>query len=231
MYLTIASFLFIYSSRIIILQFIIMKYTTALIVLTVASTTQAQEHAVAQSQSSIRGQNGPFPWGKPHQQGNNKVAALTGYYSGFDTEDGSPQSIALLCDEDEKTCDVTLRDSRFSTCEQKLGTGTFFGGVGIAKGVPVTSLRDFQIELFCVENKGGSIDFTEEPTTTLTGDLEFLPNGQLRRTGPGFFYSKLTVFTENGKKTSGDIDDLGYNVNGKFVGVDVSDGSQQLSKA
>ena len=159
----------------------------------------------------------------------NNVATLTGYYSGFDTEDGSPQSIALLCDEVEKTCDITLRDSRFSTCEQILGTGSFFGGVGIAKGVPVKSLDDFSIELFCVENKGGTVDFTKQPTTTLTGDIEILPNGQLRRTGPGFFYSSISVFAENGKKTFGDIDDLGYNVNGQFVGIDVSDGSQEVS--
>ena len=159
----------------------------------------------------------------------NNVATLTGYYSGFDTEDGSPQSIALLCDEVEKTCDITLRDSRFSTCEQILGTGSFFGGVGIAKGVPIKSLDEFSIELFCVENKGGTVDFTKQPTTTLTGDIEILPNGQLRRTGPGFFYSTISVFAENGKKTFGDIDDLGYNVNGKFVGNDVSDGSQEVS--
>ena len=161
----------------------------------------------------------------------NNVATLTGYYSGFDTEDGSPQSIALLCDEVEKTCDLTLRDSRFSTCEQILGTGSFFGGVGIAKGVPIKSLDDFSIKLFCVENKGGTVDFTKQPTTTLTGDIEILPNGQLRRTGPGFFYSTISVFAENGKKTFGDIDDLGYNVNGKFVGNDVSDGSQEVSMA
>ncbi len=151
---------------------------------------------------------------------------LTGQYSGFDTEDGSPQQLYLLCG--DETCDVTLQDARFSTCEQVLGAGEFFGGVAVARDVPADSLDDFSLELYCTEESGGSIDFTKNPDSILTGDIDIQPNGQLIRTGPDFFYTPLSFINPEKKVEAEDIDDIGYNINGAYSSADMSDGSNEV---
>lgn len=176
----------------------------------------------AQGKGGNKGKAGKSPLGEK---------SLAGQYFGFDTEDGSPQNLFVLCG--DETCDITLQDSRFSTCEQVLGAGEFFGGVAVARDVPADSLDDFSLELYCIEESGGSIDFTKSPSSILTGDVQVLPNGQLIRTGPGFFYTMQSFIKteEDGamiEVEAGDIDDVGYNINGDYTSVDMSDGSAEV---
>jgi len=153
------------------------------------------------------------------------IQSLTGYYFGIDTDDASSQKIELLCN--EKLCDVTLGDSRFSTCERELGAGTFNTGVGIAKNVPVDSLDDFKIALYCLQEGETVIDLDDDPTTYLTGDIELLPGGGIRRTGPGFSYSKSSV-PEIKDAASKSTNDKSINLNGQYRGIDLQDGSRQV---
>ena len=153
--------------------------------------------------------------------------SLTGTYIGVDTDDASLQTLELLCD--EKHCDFFLTDPRFSTCEQELGAGTFNTGVGIAKSVPVDSLDDFKIALYCLQEGETEIDFDDDPTTYLTGNIELLPGGGIRRTGPGFSYSKTSVpEIKDTASKSISINDKSINLNGQYRGIDLQDGSGQV---
>ena len=58
----------------------------------------------------------------------------------------SYKSLSLLCD--DKVCEVTLSDSRFSTCEVETEK-PFYGGIGYSAGVPINSLGDFRLGLYC----------------------------------------------------------------------------------
>jgi len=153
--------------------------------------------------------------------------SLTGTYFGLDTDDASPQNLELLCDEEQ--CDVILADPRFSTCERELGAGTFNTGVGIAKNVPVDSLDDFKIAFYCLQEDETVIDFDADPTTYLTGNIELLPGGGIRRTGPGFSYSKSSVpEIKDTASKSISINDKSINLNGQYRGIDIQDGSLQV---
>jgi len=153
-----------------------------------------------------------------------KLRSLTGIYRAIDTEDGTPQNLSIFCN--EGVCDVTLKDARFSTCD-KIVPGTN-GGVGIAKGIPQGSIGKFTIDLYCLEQDEIVIDFSKGPTTTLQGDIEILPEGGLRRTGPRFFYAKTTVpKIKDATSKDVDVNDKSVNINGKFRGIDLDDGSIQ----
>ncbi len=123
---------------------------------------------------------------------------------------------------------MTLQDARFSTCEQVLGAGEYFGGVAVARDVPADSLDDFSLGLYCIEESGGSIDFTKSPNSILTGDIDVQPNGQLIRTGPDFFYTMQTFIDPEIEVEAEDIDDIGYNINGAYSSADMSDGSNEV---
>ena len=76
------------------------------------------------------------------------------------------------------------------------------------------------------------INFSKDPTTTLLGNIEVLEDGSLRRTGPGFFYNKVSL--PEIKDVSNDdevanIDDETFDPNGNYRGVDLEDGSFQVS--
>jgi len=116
----------------------------------------------------------------------------SGLYTGVDPEDGSGQSLQILCM--EGFCDVTLGDTSFSTCSAITGD-LFFGGVAIARGIPEDSLDDFSLNLYCLAK--GKNQFDSTPTGTLTGNLLGLQDGIIRRTGPGFTYFKKSSKPES----------------------------------
>ena len=95
------------------------------------------------------------------------------------------QSLDIDCT--QMDCDITLRDSSWSSCKASTGQ-SFNNGVGIAKGVPRGSLSDFDIELYCLE-EDRSIDYDREPDATLQGNLAHVRDGIIR-TGPGTNYIK-----------------------------------------
>ena len=160
--------------------------------------------------------------------------SLTGRYAGIDTETATGQRLFIVCDDDEDKdegvlCNITLRDARFSTCDQIVpGTN---GGVAIANGVPRDSIDNFQFKLYCLQPGETEIDYNKDPTTYLPGDIEVLQDGSLRRTGPGFFYPKVSL--PEIKDVSSDevpnIDDETFDPNGRYRGVDLADGSIQVS--
>ena len=88
-----------------------------------------------------------------------------------------------------KSCDVTLRDSSFSTCQAITGD-PFFTGVELAKNVPRDSLDDFDIELYCLAEGQLEIGPSQDPTEILEGNLELDRVGILRRPGRGVTYLK-----------------------------------------
>ena len=90
-----------------------------------------------------------------------------------------------------KSCDVTLLDSSFSTCQAITGD-PFFTGVGLAKNVPRDSLDDFDIELYCLAEGQLVIDPSQEPTGILEGNLELDRVGILLRPGRGITYLKVS---------------------------------------
>ncbi|KAL7455667.1 hypothetical protein ACHAWC_007212 [Mediolabrus comicus] len=161
--------------------------------------------------------------------------SLTGIYIGIDTEDATGQQLNIVCDDDDEDkdevslCNITLRDSRFSACDLLVPYSSDHG-VGIAKDIPKDSIGNFQFELYCLKPGETEIDFNSDPTTTLPGDIEILPDGSLRRTGPDFFYAKVSlpeIKDENGDEVP-DIDDEKFNPNGSYRGLDLRDGSVQF---
>ena len=68
-----------------------------------------------------------------------------------------------------------------------MGLRRYLGGLALAKDVPQDSLYDFDLQLFCASDFFQGIDYTS-PVATLTGNLAFLEDGIVRRTGPGFNY-------------------------------------------
>lgn len=104
---------------------------------------------------------------------------------GSDTEDGSIQSIGLVCK--EGLCDIELGDSSFGTCIENIPGDTYLGGLATARGVPQDSLHDFELELFCFLGGPEGIDYTT-PVARLKGNLVFLQDGIVQRTALGFKY-------------------------------------------
>ena len=132
----------------------------------------------------------------------------------------------MLCD--EKQCDVILSDNRFSTCERELGAGTFNTGVGTAKNIPVDSLDAFKIGLYCLQEGETEIDFDDDPTTYLTGDIELLPGGGILRTGEDSYSNVSVPEIKDVASKSISINDKSINLNGEYRGVDLQDGSRQV---
>ena len=97
----------------------------------------------------------------------------------------------LTLDCKQGLCNITLQDSSFSTCVSTLGLERYQGGLALANDVPQDSLYDFDLELFCAPNFFQGIDYNS-PVANLTGNLVFLQDGIVRRTGPGFdYYDRL----------------------------------------
>ena len=114
---------------------------------------------------------------------------------------------------------MSLIDSSFSSCKDK-NSGfayAYLGGIAVANDVPQNSLHDFKLELFCVEDitSLGSIDYSVTPII-LTGNLVFLENGIIRRTGPGFNYF-----------ASSNLDLQTNEVSGFYSGARLYDGGSQ----
>ncbi len=126
---------------------------------------------------------------------------------------------ALQIDCKEGFCDFSLIDSSFSSCKDNSSgtTYSYLGGIAVAKNVPQNSLHDFQLELFCVEDitSLGSIDYDVTPII-LTGDLVFLEDGIIKRTGPGFNYF-----------ASSNLDLQTNDVSGLYSGARLHDGGLQ----
>ena len=95
------------------------------------------------------------------------------------------QSLGIICT--LSNCDITLRDTSWSSCKALVGQ-SFYNGVGIAKDVPRDSLSNFDIELYCLEDDERVIDYNREPDATLTGNLKLARDGIIQRTGPGYTY-------------------------------------------
>jgi len=138
-------------------------------------------------------------------------------FNALDTEDSSIQALQIDCK--EGFCDLSLIDSSFSSCKD--GTSgnaySYLGGIAVAKNVSQNSLHDFQLELFCVEDISsiGIIDYDVTPII-LTGDLVFLEDGIIKRTGPGFNYF-----------ASSNLDLQTNEVSGLYSGARLHDGGQQ----
>ena len=192
-----------------------------------SDSTAAAAAAASQSNSN--------PFRKLSKAGKTEVrSSLTGIYIGIDTEDASPQQLLIVCDNDEDKdkgvlCDITLQDARFSTCDQ-IVQGTNIG-VAIASGVPQESIDNFQFKLYCLQPGETVIDYTKDPTTYLPGDIEILGDGSLRRTVPGFFYPKVSLpeIKDVSSDEVANIDDEIFDPNGSYRGVDLEDGSLQVS--
>lgn len=172
--------------------------------------------------------------GKSKASKSMEAHSLTGRYRGFDTEDATPQQLYIVCDDDEDKdegglCNITLYDARFSTCE-KIVPGTN-GGVGIANDIPKDSIDNFFFKLYCLQPGETVIDFTNDPTATLPGNIDILQDGSLRRTVPDFFYSKTSLpeIKDVSSDEVTDINDESFNPNGSYRGNDLEDGSVQVS--
>ena len=130
-----------------------------------------------------------------------------------------PDIPALQINCEEGFCDLSLIDSSFSSCkDQNSGIAySYLGGIAVAENVPQNSLHDFQLELFCVEDASsiGSIDYDVTPII-LTGNLVFLEDGIIRRTGPGFNYF-----------ASSNLDLQTNEVSGLYSGARLYDGGNQ----
>ena len=119
-----------------------------------------------------------------------------------------------------KSCDVTLQDTSFSTCQAITGD-PFFTGVGLAKNVPRDSLDDFVIELYCLAEGQLVIDPSQDPTGTLEGNLELDRVGILRRPGRGVTYLK------NSPDDTAEAFSVYKDITTVFFGTDLEDGSFQ----
>ncbi len=130
-----------------------------------------------------------------------------------------PDIPALQINCKEGFCDLSLIDSSFSSCrDQNSGIAySYLGGIAVAENVPQNSLHDFQLELFCVEDASsiGGIDYDVTPII-LTGNLVFLEDGIIRRTGPGFNYF-----------ASSNLDLQTNEVSGLYSGARLYDGGNQ----
>ena len=128
-------------------------------------------------------------------------------------------------------CDITLNDTSFSTCIERLGTQRYFGGIAKADQVPQVSgidsatakmgsekidswptnhshisfmqnsLHDFKLELFCAPDVRQGIDY-DNVIAELTGNIKFLESGIIERTGPGFVYYNSANANAEGSKLS-----------------------------
>ena len=201
----------------------------------------AQQLASNQRQRRLRNRNLSDSTAALSKAGKSKASksmeaqSLTGVYNSVDTEDATVQNLLIVCDDDEDKdeggiCNITLQDARFSTCDQIVpGTN---GGVAIANGIPIDSINDFKFDLYCLQPGETVIDYNKDPTTTLPGDIEVLPDGSLRRTVPGFFYSKVSlpeIKDVSNDEEVANIDDETFDPNGNYRGVDLEDGSFQVS--
>jgi len=140
---------------------------------------------------------------------------ITGYYTGKDIEDGSSQLLSIFCG-DSNSCDIAITDSSFSICTEVEGI-TFFRGVALATDVPRDELNDFQLQLYCLDTTQTDITDVDGPSSTLTGNIEILQDGLIRRTGPGFDYFKSV----NPASPTGDFTQ-------RVFGIDTEDGSIQF---
>ena len=152
---------------------------------------------------------------------------ISGRYLGtLDSESGSPSNLFLSCKGKNNLCDITLQQSRFATC---IESGI---GVGIAKNVPRDKLDDFEIKLYCKKQGETEIDSLGMPSTYLVGNIEFLSDGIIRRSGSGsgpsitYFKSSNPVVKDFSKKNKkkNSVPPL----NGRYAGVDTEDGSGQV---
>jgi len=172
--------------------------------------------------------------GKSKASKSMEAHSLTGVYRGVDIEDATAQNLYIVCDDNEDKdeggiCNITLFDSWFSTCDQIVpGTN---GGVAIKNDIPQNSIGNFKFDLYCLQPGETVIDYTKGPTTTLPGNIDILQDGNLRRTVPDFFYSKVSLpeIKDESSKEVPDINDETFNPNGSFLGVDLDDGSIQVS--
>jgi len=153
--------------------------------------------------------------------------SLTGLYFGYDTEDATTQILTLVCDDDNNgVCNVSLRDTIFSTCAALNPEAKFVSGVALARDVPKDLLDNFKFDLYCLDEGQTEIDYTKPRTTTLTGNIKVSSDGRITRTGPGFTYTPIS--SEIIKDIQGDkldINDSVYNINGSYEGTDIRDGS------
>lgn len=146
--------------------------------------------------------------------------------------DGTMQDLSIYCSEEDDLCDISLLDTSFTVCEEENGSRTFFGGVGLARGVPVESLKKFDIKVYCVKENELIVDPSLEPDAILPGDLSFIHTDVLRRGGPGITYWKVSNTGKSAKrrskrsitnKTGGKVN----NYQQKLYGIDVQDGTLQ----
>ncbi len=114
---------------------------------------------------------------------------------------------------------MSLIDSSFSTCITNDLFRAYLGGIAVANNVPQNSLHDFELKLFCVEDFASlisiGIDYEVTPKS-LTGNLVFLEDGIIRRTGPGFNYFAVA-----------NLDLQTNEVSGFYSGARLYDGGQQ----
>jgi hypothetical protein len=112
----------------------------------------------------------------------NSLEYLTGFYRAIDIDDGSLQSLAVLCT--KQYCDFTQTDTGYRTCQ-------FLNGVGIASGI--TDISEFFVELFCAtDESGGIVDTSGEPSAMLDFGMEIVEEGIIRRKATGYTYYKVS---------------------------------------
>jgi len=127
----------------------------------------------------------------PNTDNTREGSISNGQYFGIDTEDGSSQLLEVFCK--EGLCDITLQDISFSTCFS-ITRIPFYNGMGVARNIPEDSLDSFKIDIFCLQPGREEVDiYNDTPLSSLTGNLAALENGIIRRTGPGFIYSKKST--------------------------------------
>jgi len=151
---------------------------------------------------------------------NDKRSNISGLYFGQDIEDGTHQSIELFCNEDD-LCDITLLDPIFSTCFPSVGG--LYGGIATAKNIPIDELDNFKLTLYCLDEDDIEINYEDEPSAVLTGNMVFPPEGGLFRNGPGFYYYKLS----DPEISRDDNDAVVGDINGEYSGIDFEDGTGQ----
>jgi len=140
------------------------------------------------------------------------VSKIDGRYNGVDFEDGTTQTLSIFCQ--EGICDITLLDLKFTTCTLLSGGDNYFGGIAFARGISEDSLDAFDLNLYCLAEGDLEIDIdNDEPIANLKGDLLFLEDGTVRRTGTGFLY--FNTLKENSSTS----------LNGSYSGSDTEDGS------
>jgi hypothetical protein len=105
-----------------------------------------------------------------------------------------------------------------------LNNANFFRGLGVARGVPQNSLDNFNISLYCLGVDELTIDIDDpnrSPDDDLVGDLSFLADGIVRRTGRGVTYQKTSSKATNG------IGAPRKDIAMRMIGMDIEDGSMQ----